>query len=72
MYFSPHKVGIQRARREVHWKALPIGLAQNVKLRRAVKAGEVVSQDDVTLDANDPTVACRREMEAGFGPLANQ
>jgi len=48
-------------------KALPIGLAQNVRLRRAVKAGDLVTRDAVELDETDPTVACRADMEARFG-----
>jgi predicted homoserine dehydrogenase-like protein len=51
-------------------KALPIGLAQNLRLRRPVSAGAVVTQTDVELDETDPTVACRLEMEARFGPGA--
>jgi predicted homoserine dehydrogenase-like protein len=47
--------------------ALPIGLAQGVKLTRAVAAGERVGWADVKVDENDPAVRLRREMEAVFG-----
>jgi predicted homoserine dehydrogenase-like protein len=47
--------------------ALPIGLAHGVRLVRAVRAGAVVSRDDVTLDAASAAVKVRREMEEAFG-----
>jgi predicted homoserine dehydrogenase-like protein len=46
--------------------ALPIGLAHKVKLSRDIAVGEPVKWDDVTFDANNPTVVFRREMEAAF------
>jgi predicted homoserine dehydrogenase-like protein len=45
--------------------ALPIGLAADVLVLRAVKQGEVLRQGDVALDANDPAVKLRHAMEAG-------
>jgi len=45
---------------------LPLGLAQGVKLTRAVAKGRRLTWDDVAVDAADPTVACRREMEERF------
>jgi predicted homoserine dehydrogenase-like protein len=50
--------------------ALPIGLAQGVKLTRPVKAGAIVRGADVALDAQDPTVRARREMTAACLPAA--
>ena len=46
--------------------ALPIGLAQGVKLARAVRAGASVRWTDVTADEREPAVKLRREMEALF------
>jgi len=46
---------------------LPLGLAQNVRLNRPVPAGTSVRWSDVTISADDPAVAFRREMEAEFG-----
>ena len=45
---------------------LPLGLAQNVKLKRDVKAGENLKWSDVEFDPNDTAVKVRREMEAAF------
>ena len=45
---------------------LPLGLAQNVKLKRDVKSGEVLKWADVEIDSNDTAVKIRREMEAAF------
>jgi predicted homoserine dehydrogenase-like protein len=50
--------------------ALPIGLAQGVKLTRPVKAGEIVRGGDVTLDEQDPAVRARHEMATAFLPAA--
>ena len=46
---------------------LPLGLAQNVKLKRDIKEGERLKWSDVAYDANDSAVKIRREMEAAFG-----
>ncbi len=46
---------------------LPLGLAQNVKLKRDIKTGEQLKWTDVAYDANDFAVKVRREMEAAFG-----
>ena len=46
---------------------LPLGLAQNVKLTRAVKEGECLKWSDVDYDPGDVAVKVRREMEAAFG-----
>lgn len=51
-----------RASREV--RALPIGLAHHVKLKRDVAAGQVVTSDDVALDETQGIVSLRRELEA--------
>jgi predicted homoserine dehydrogenase-like protein len=42
---------------------LPLGLAHNVKLKRAVAAGESVRWDDVGIDETQLAVRMRREME---------
>ena len=46
---------------------LPLGLAQNVKLKRGIAAGERLKWSDVGYDADDLAVKVRREMEAAFG-----
>jgi predicted homoserine dehydrogenase-like protein len=43
--------------------ALPIGLAHHVKLNRDVAAGEILTNADVTLDANQEAVRIRQMME---------
>jgi predicted homoserine dehydrogenase-like protein len=48
-------------------RALPIGLAHKVKLKRDIAEGQVVSWDDVEFDASAQAVQLRREMEAAFG-----
>jgi predicted homoserine dehydrogenase-like protein len=50
--------------------ALPIGLAQGVKLKRDVRRGERVTYADIELADNDETWRVRREMERRFGPAA--
>ena len=44
----------------------PLGLAQNVRLKRDVKEGERLKWSDVEYDPNDTAVRVRREMEAAF------
>ena len=56
------------AERSLREGALPIGLAQNVTLKRALKAGDVVSWSDVAFKEGDPTVAYRRAMEDAERP----
>ncbi len=45
----------------------PLGLAQNVRLKRDIKEGERLRWSDVEYDPNDFAVRVRREMEAAFG-----
>jgi predicted homoserine dehydrogenase-like protein len=45
---------------------LPLGLAQNVRLKRDIAEGERLKWSDVDTDPNDPAVQFRREMEAAF------
>ena len=45
---------------------LPIGLAHDVVLKQAVRAGQIVRWQDVTFDADDPVIGVRREMEKMF------
>ncbi len=49
---------------------LPIGLAQGVRLRRAVPAGGAVRWADVDIDEADAAVRARRDMERRFAPAA--
>ncbi|MBX9827798.1 MAG: flagellar biosynthesis protein FlgA [Xanthobacteraceae bacterium] len=44
----------------------PLGLAQNVRLKRDIRAGERLKWSDVGYDPNDTAVRVRREMEAAF------
>ncbi len=48
-------------------RALPIGLAHKVKLKRDIAAGATVSWDDVDCDESSQAVQVRREMEKIFG-----
>jgi len=48
-------------------RALPIGLAHKLKLKRDVPEGRAVSWDDVELEAASAAVKFRREMESTFG-----
>ena len=52
------------ARRSLDIGALPIGFAHGVKLKRAVKAGEIVRRSDVALEETSPAFRVRREAEA--------
>ena len=56
------------ASRSLRLRALPMGLAQNVKLTRPVKKDQIVSYDDVELAEDRDVVDLRREMEDGFRP----
>jgi predicted homoserine dehydrogenase-like protein len=47
-------------------KALPIGLAHNMVLKRDIAEGAVVTWDDVDYDASKQAVAFRREQEDIF------
>jgi predicted homoserine dehydrogenase-like protein len=49
---------------------LPIGLAHHVTMKRALKAGATVTWADVAFDEASQAVKIRREMEAGFAPVA--
>ena len=51
-------------------RALPIGLAHGVKLKRDIAEGQLVGWDDVEVDAGAEAVKVRREMEAEFSPQA--
>lgn len=52
------------ARASVATKALPIGLAHGVRITCPVKAGEVVTRNDVEPLADTPALQLRRETEA--------
>jgi predicted homoserine dehydrogenase-like protein len=58
---------LMTARDSAARKALPIGLAHKVKLKRDIPEGATVSWDDVDYDANSQAVKIRREMETQFG-----
>jgi predicted homoserine dehydrogenase-like protein len=44
--------------------ALPLGLAHDVRLRRAVRTGSVLTWDDVTVDRSSVAYRLRQEMES--------
>ena len=54
------------ARESAAARALPIGLAHKVRLKRDVGIGATVSWDDVDYDARSHAVSIRREMERTF------
>lgn len=56
------------AKRSLAEGFLPLGLAHNVKLLRAIREGEPICWTDVAYNADDPAVRFRREMEAAFAP----
>jgi len=56
----------QPAQKSLQLGALPIGLAQGVKLKRAIEAGETVRWDDVIADETMDAVKTRRAMEQAF------
>ena len=55
---------LQPAARSLRDGGLPLGLAHKVRLMRAVAAGQPVRWDDVEIDASQPAVRFRREMES--------
>jgi predicted homoserine dehydrogenase-like protein len=55
------------AERSLERGLLPLGLAQNVRLKRDVALGAPLQWDDVAYDPEDSAVRVRREMEAAFG-----
>jgi predicted homoserine dehydrogenase-like protein len=55
------------AERSREQRALPIGLARGARLRRAVEAGAVVTEDDVEPLEPSPALDLRREMVAQTG-----
>ena len=56
----------QPASKSLQFGALPIGLAHGVKLTRAIKTGETVRWDDVSVDETVEAVKTRRAMEQTF------
>jgi predicted homoserine dehydrogenase-like protein len=56
------------ASRSLGLRALPIGLAHNVKLTRPVKMDQIVSFEDVELVDDLDVVQVRRDMEQRFTP----
>ena len=50
---------------------LPLGLAHNLKLARAVAQGQPLTWNDVAIDENLPAYRIRREMEMLFAPEAS-
>ena len=59
-----------QAGKSLAYGGLPLGLAHQVKLLRAVKKGQSLSWADVAMDENLPAYKVRREMEAQFSVSA--
>lgn len=55
--------GLLPARTSLNLKALPIGLAHGVRLRKAVTAGEILKWSDVDIEVDQEYVKLRKEME---------
>lgn len=60
------------ASRSLDLRALPIGLAHNVKLKRPVARDQIVSFDDVEIENDLDVVALRRAMEDATRPVASR
>jgi predicted homoserine dehydrogenase-like protein len=46
--------------------ALPIGLAHRLTLKNSIRAGQIVTWNDVDYDATQSAIRIRRLMEAEF------
>jgi predicted homoserine dehydrogenase-like protein len=57
---------LMTAKDSIAKRALPIGLAHKVKLKRDIAAGQSLSWDDVDCDRSSEAVKVRREMENSF------
>ncbi len=60
------------ARDSLAMGALPIGLANDVTLKRDIKTNEVIAMQDVTLDETDDAVRMRRQMKRKYCTADNQ
>ena len=58
------------AQKSLQIGGLPLGLAHNVRLARAVRQGQSLTWADVVIDETLPAYRTRREMEALFAPVA--
>ena len=47
-------------------KALPIGLANNLRVKKNIKKNTILTWDDVEIDTNDEIVKYRKNMEKKF------
>jgi predicted homoserine dehydrogenase-like protein len=61
-----------QAQKSLAYGGLPLGLAHQVRLVRAVKKGQSLSWADVAMDQNLPAYKVRREMEALFSQTAGR
>ncbi|MBE0613099.1 MAG: Gfo/Idh/MocA family oxidoreductase [Burkholderiales bacterium] len=61
-----------QAGKSLAYGGLPLGLAHQVKLVRAVKKGQSLTWADVAMDENLPAYKVRREMEALFAKVAGR
>jgi predicted homoserine dehydrogenase-like protein len=60
------------AERSLALGTLPIGLAHGVRLKRAIRQGEMVGWADVAYDAESEPVRIRRAMEAAAPAQATE
>ena len=58
------------AQKSMQIGGLPLGLAHNLRLARAVRQGQSLTWGDVVIDETLPAYRTRREMEALFAPVA--
>lgn len=61
---------LQPARDSRAMGGLPLGLAHDVRVLRAVKQGQFLSWGDVAMDTHTHAFRLRKEMEAAFGAWA--
>ncbi len=61
---------LQPARDSLAMGGLPLGLAHDVRVLRAVKKGQCLCWDDVAIDTHTHAFRLRKEMEAAFGARA--
>jgi predicted homoserine dehydrogenase-like protein len=61
-----------QAQKSLAYGGLPLGLAHQVRLTRAVKKGQSLSWADVAMDQNLPAYKVRREMEALYSQTAGR
>jgi predicted homoserine dehydrogenase-like protein len=59
------------AEESLRCSALPIGLAHHIQVRRAIRAGDILTYNDVAVDESSECFRIRREMELTFANAAS-